>query len=365
MLTIALLVVLLLSFWVGLYLLVKQQGRILLRLDQLEREQPGVDQEAWPKKARVGTLFPPFIFSDLTGEMVSLEDFRGQRVLLVYWSPACGFCDLLAPELANLDDVLRKHNLQILLLASGGTESNRKLAEEHGLKCPILLLKDGEQPEYFEMMGTPAAYLVDEQGRVAKPVVMGFDEVLALAREAVSNRQGVDQTVTEKPKRHQLPSERPLSESRIERNGLRAGTPAPTFRLPDFHGSTVALEDYRGRPVLLVFSDPDCQPCDELAPRLAHLHRENDDSRLALILIGRGNAEENRRKAKQFGIKFPVVVQEKWKLSKEYGIFMTPVAFLVGEDGVIAKDVVIGSDAILALAREELTRTHLISAARG
>jgi hypothetical protein len=46
------------------------------------------------------------------------------------------------------------------------------------------------------------------------------------------------------------------------------------------------------------------------------------------------------------------VLQEKWKLSKEYGIFATPAAILIGRDGVIAKDVAVGPDAILALARD-------------
>jgi hypothetical protein len=47
-------------------------------------------------------------------------------------------------------------------------------------------------------------------------------------------------------------------------------------------------------------------------------------------------------------------MQEKWRLSKEYGIFSTPVAFLLDEDGVITKDVAIGPDAIMALAQEGL-----------
>ena len=55
----------------------------------------------------------------------------------------------------------------------------------------------------------------------------------------------------------------------------------------------------------------------------------------------------------QHGYQFPVVLQEKWKLSKDYGIFATPVAFLIGADGVIAKDVAVGRDAILAAVRDE------------
>jgi len=72
---------------------------------------------------------------------------------------------------------------------------------------------------------------------------------------------------------------------------------------------------------------------------------------LALILVVRGDPEQNRLKAEQHGFQFPIVLQEKWKLSKEYGIFATPVAFLISEDGVIAKDVAVGTDAILTLAR--------------
>jgi len=94
---------------------------------------------------------------------------------------------------------------------------------------------------------------------VAQPVAVGGDEILALARGVVGNRA----------KRIRLPGERPLSQSRIERNGLKAGTIAPAFRLPDLRAGTVALEDYRGRRVLLVFSDPHCGPCEELAPHLS------------------------------------------------------------------------------------------------
>jgi peroxiredoxin len=71
---------------------------------------------------------------------------------------------------------------------------------------------------------------------------------------------------------------------------------------------------------------------------------------LGVILVGRGNAEENHRKAEQHGFEFPVLLQDrKWKVSREYGILATPVAFLIGADGVIAREAAVGRDAILAL----------------
>ena len=116
------------------------------------------------------------------------------------------------------------------------------------------------------------------------------------------------------------------------------------------YGREVALEDYRGRRVLVVFTDPHCGPCDALAPHLVRLHQQHRDNNLALLMVARDEVEENRRKAETHGFAFPVVLQEGRKLSKAYGIFATPVAFLIGEDGVIARNVARGADEILALA---------------
>ncbi len=58
-----------------------------------------------------------------------------------------------------------------------------------------------------------------------------------------------------------------------------------------------------------------------------------------------------KRKAKQNRFDFPVVLQKKWELSRQYGIFTTPVAILINEEGVITREVASGPEAILELAR--------------
>jgi len=105
--------------------------------------------------------------------------------------------------------------------------------------------------------------------------------------------------------------------------------------------------------VLLVFTDPQCGPCEELAPHLARLHREYLNDGLRVMMVGRGNREENQRKAEQYGFEFPVLLQDrKWKVSKEYGILATPAAFLIRDDGVITSDAAVGRDAIFELIRD-------------
>lgn len=143
-----------------------------------------------------------------------------------------------------------------------------------------------------------------------------------------------------------LGTERSLAESRIERDGIKPGTRAPGFSLPNVLEGTISLEDYRGRPVLLVFSDPQCGPCEALAPSLVRLASEH--SGLQVLMVSRGDVEANRAKARSFP--FPVALQDGWQLSREYGIFATPVAFLIDESGIVAQPVAIGAEPILALA---------------
>lgn len=343
---VVLLSLILISLWLVLYQLVKQQGRMMLRLDALEGHGGAFVRgvQIGPRGVGVGKEFELFSLPDLDGRTVSLADFRGKRVLLVNWSPQCGFCELIAPELAKLQADLGRRGVRLLLVSSGDADSSRKLAEEHGLSCPILLLNGSKPPKVFEHMGTPAAYLLDERGRVARPVAVGSKEVPALAREAAGAQDGGKR----------LPGDKALSESRIEREGLKAGTPAPSFKLLDIHGRVRTLEEFRGQRVLLVFTDPHCGPCEELVPELVRLHEAHGDKGLAIVMVGRGEPEENRRKAERHGVKFPLVIQDRWKLSRAYGIFATPVAFLIDERGVIARDVGVGADSILDLAEEAL-----------
>ena len=345
---IGLLLLISLGVWFVLYQVIRQQGRLLLRLDRLERGSKfGVDAdetEREPMGLREGEPLPSFSLPGLAGKNVTSGDFAGRRVLLVNWNPDCGFCDLIASDLARVVPDLRNRKTELVLASYGSAKRIRSFNGDHGLEGTVLLQEHSDL-EAFQGLGTPVAYLLDEDGRVAKPLAVGADEVLELAHDAGGGRR-------------KLGAERSFDESKIEREGLKRGALAPAFTLPAVDDGTVSLDDFRGRKVLLVFSDPVCGPCQDLTPELAQLDRQHLGDELQILMVGRGALGENRRKARKHGVEFPVVVQNRWKLSKEYGIFATPVAFLIDEQGVIAEDVAVGPEQILALARQ---RTDSVS----
>jgi peroxiredoxin len=141
-------------------------------------------------------------------------------------------------------------------------------------------------------------------------------------------------------------ADRSLASSRINRAGLPPGTVAPGFQLPTVDGGEIALADYAGRRVLLVFSDPACAPCMDLLPRLQAAARLSE---LPVVVVSRGDADVNRRKLTECGVTFPVALQAHWEISRLYANFATPVAYLIDEHGRIASGVAAGATAILAL----------------
>jgi peroxiredoxin len=327
------------------YQLFQQQGRMLVQLETIEQMVPEIadagHHEGRRRGVPVAMSIPPFELPDLEGTVVTLDDFEGRRALLVNWSTTCGYCDAIIDDLAKVQDRLAERNVDVVLVSRGVPEENRRFVEDRGLRCRILLQPEGNGGiAAFAGIGTPAAYLIDEHGRVAKPMALGADEVPSLVREAAGRQL-------------KLATERPLSESRIQRDGLPAGTPAPAFSLPSVSGGKISLEQFRGNETLVVFSDPDCGPCEVLADDLGRWHRSEDNGRgPALVMISRGGIDANRQKVEEHGITFPVAIQPRWKVSKEYGIFATPVGFLIDEQGVIARDVARGPEEIMALARD-------------
>jgi len=87
-----------------------------------------------------------------------------------------------------------------------------------------------------------------------------------------------------------------------------------------------------------------------LAPHLEEFHREQAE--ISVVMISRGDPKENRAKLKENGLTFPVLLQQQWEVSRLFAMFATPMAYRIDENGVIAQEVAVGVNAIVALMAE-------------
>jgi peroxiredoxin len=339
--------------WFG-YHVVTQNGRLMLRLELLERrlaEQGILSEGINPGKLGMppGAVLNDFALPLLEGGTMTLSQWRGRKVALIFLSPRCQHSEKLLPDLAAVLSEGAEADPAPVLISTGSVEENRRFFAAHRLACPILLQEESELAALYLAMATPMAYLVDEQGATLGHAAVGPTAILSLLRD-----QSRSPGATSNGHSRVGPAGS-MASSRINRDGLKAGTPAPEFMLPALDGSEIALSSFRGRPVLLVFSDPNCRPCNELLPKLEQIHRKSKD--LQVLVIGRGDPEANRDKAKKLGLTFPMVLQRSWEISRAYGMFSTPIGYLVDEDGVLVEDVAIGGNRILALAAQSRNST--------
>lgn len=128
-----------------------------------------------------------------------------------------------------------------------------------------------------------------------------------------------------------------------------AGTPVPSFALPDLSGREVSLEGLlaEGRELLLLFSDPGCHACNPVLPALARLQREPGDGPLPIVM-SLGDPEMNRVKASEHGLE-RVLIQPDFDLARVLGVNGMPGAVLVDREGRVAAEPVQGTDRVADL----------------
>lgn len=146
----------------------------------------------------------------------------------------------------------------------------------------------------------------------------------------------------------QLPQAPPASPALAVR-GLPVGTPAPAFAIPNLMGETMTLAALRtpGKPLVLIFSDSGCGPCNALGPEIGHWQREYATN-LVIVLISRGTAQVNRARASEHGLTH-VLLQHDREVAQAYEVLGTPSAVLVRPDGTIGSPLAQGAEAIRAL----------------
>lgn len=138
-----------------------------------------------------------------------------------------------------------------------------------------------------------------------------------------------------------------LTRSSIRRNGLVEGELAPSFTLQCVNGDQVSLTDFNGRSKLIVFSDPECAPCNALLPVLIEASAHAPD--VQILFVSRGSLEANKKKFLDLPDKVVVVVQQNWEISRRYATFGTPVAYFIDEEGVIRGKIAEGPGAVVKL----------------
>jgi peroxiredoxin len=119
---------------------------------------------------------------------------------------------------------------------------------------------------------------------------------------------------------------------------------APDFTLQDLSGRNVRLSDLRGKVVLVEFWATWCPPCRASIPVIEHLHRTYAEQGLVVLGISIDERWDTVQSfAREHGISY-TVLKGSDAVSEKYLVRVVPTLFLVGKDGMIAKQYVGGEE---------------------
>ncbi len=119
---------------------------------------------------------------------------------------------------------------------------------------------------------------------------------------------------------------------------LNAGVRAPEFSLATVDGKQVALQDALQKgPVLLAFFKVSCPVCQYAFPFFERMYRANRDAGVSFIGISQDNARDTKAFVKEFGVTFPVALDDpaKYAVSNAYGLTNVPTLFYIDPSGEI------------------------------
>jgi len=186
--------------WFGA-VMIRQHGRMLLRLDALERELvisriaqrpqsidgghadggsgPPLNSLSKSKinrnGLRTGTRAPMFTLPRLDGTgTISASDYLGRAFLLVFASPDCTPCEMLMSRLADLPLPVKKDHL---LVVTRRTEQPSEAVLRYQSGVPVLVQEAWEVSRSYATFMMPSAYVVNAEGMIVTDVMTGPDVI--------------------------------------------------------------------------------------------------------------------------------------------------------------------------------------------
>jgi peroxiredoxin len=323
-----LLVVLIGEGWL-LMQMMTQRGRLLLRIEALEKRL-GMSAQPAPGLA-LGTPAPVFELPGLDGKTTTLQKLRslGKPLVLLFTDATCGPCTALLPDIGQWQ---REHGkkMVVALVSRGTVEANRAKVKESKV-TNVFLQKDGEVAQAYQAHGTPSAVVVNHQdGTIGSTLAQGPDAIRALIGATLNGT---------------LPMTAPRPPA-----SLKIGEPAPDFSLPDLAGKTVKLSDFRGSKTLLLFWRPSCGFCARMLPDLKAWEENARNGAPKLLVVSTDSVADN----KAMRLRSPIVLdQAGMSVGSKFGALGTPMAVLVDADGKIASELAAGAPAVLELAGQQ------------
>lgn len=121
--------------------------------------------------------------------------------------------------------------------------------------------------------------------------------------------------------------------------GIDVGFKAVDFELETIDGKKVKLSDYKGQKVMLNFWATWCPPCKAEMPDMEALHKEKGEE-IKIVSVNIDPDNDVAGFVDEYGLTFPILLDKKEDVMKQYQIISIPTTFFIDENGVIKQKII-------------------------
>ena len=116
------------------------------------------------------------------------------------------------------------------------------------------------------------------------------------------------------------------------------GSPAPNFQLSSLEGSQHALEQYKGKVVLLNFWATWCQPCTKEMPAMQATYDRLKENGFEVVAVNELEDEKKvRAHIQEHQHTFSVLLDPDNRVANMYGVVGLPVTVFIDKSGHVRK----------------------------
>jgi len=147
---------------------------------------------------KVGDKAPKFSGVDQNGESVSLDQYKGKKVILYFYpkdnTPGCTAeaCNLKE----NYDDILEK-GLDVIGVSPDSVESHQKFIKKYDLPFRLISDPDKEILKLYNAWGEKKMYGKSYEGVLRKTYIIAEDQTIEAIFDKVKTKDHTDQIYRE------------------------------------------------------------------------------------------------------------------------------------------------------------------------
>lgn len=130
-----------------------------------------------------------FTLPDINGNRVSIEQWRGQMVLLNFWTSWCIYCRQEMPYLNRFNDIAGRYGWAVVTVNVTAQERNinsvLNYVQKENLNFPVLLDTEGKVTNELGIRAFPTSLIIDRDGKI-KSIKIGMwqeDELMNLLQQ--------------------------------------------------------------------------------------------------------------------------------------------------------------------------------------